>query len=333
MSHSTKERRREEIVVDVHPEPTESGKKSHRKSDTNNGGKVINDSRPEPQIEVMATTLASVLQSSMEKGFAKMSENLSNVISKSFENVVTVEEETEDDSNLSATEQNDEASAKSAEKIDVDESVKQLLASKSSQKTPEKSSGTVESVLESLRGDLKSEETGPSIDEELAKVITRLVRDGMLEEKLQEKLNKYPRPENCEALTKVRVNQLIWDNLSTTVRSQDLKFQKVQTSLIKGMCALVRVTNAIVKQADKLNGGKEALAEALDSISLLANANSELNIRRKELIKPDLHADYKHLCSSSTPVSTELFGDDISKQVKEMTEVNRVGKKANPQLQ
>ena len=60
---------------------------------------------------------------------------------------------------------------------------------------------------------------------------------------------------------------------------------------------------------------------------LLAHANAELNTRRKALIKPDLHSDYKHLCSASIPVTAELFADDLSKQVKDISEVNRVGRK------
>ena len=162
--------------------------------------------------------------------------------------------------------------------------------------------------------------------------MTRLVRYGMLEERLQEKINKYPQSENCEGLTKVRVNQLIWDNLNSTIGSQDLKFQKVQTSVVKGMTALARVTDAILKRVNEINGEKVLAQEAIDNLSLLAHANTEVNNRRKELIKPDLHTDYKHLCSASTTVTAELFGDDLSKQVKDISEVNRVGWKLPPSL-
>ena len=151
----------------------------------------------------------------------------------------------------------------------------------------------------------------------------------MLEERLQDKINKYPQPENCDALTKVRVNQRIWDNISFTIRSQDLKFQKVQTSIVKGITALARVTDAILKRVNWINGGKVLAQEAIDSLSLLARANTALNNRTKELIKPDLHTDYKHLCSASTRVTAELFGDDLSKQVKDISEVNRVGRKVS----
>jgi len=63
--------------------------------------------------------------------------------------------------------------------------------------------------FKTVQNDLKSEETGPPIHEELAKIVTRLVRDGKLEEWLQYKINKYSQPKNCEGLSKARVNQLI----------------------------------------------------------------------------------------------------------------------------
>ena len=90
------------------------------------------------------------------------------------------------------------------------------------------------------------------------------------------------------------------------------------------MTALARVADAILKN---VNDGKALVQEAIDSLSLFAHANAELNTRRKELIKPELHSDYKHLCSASIPVTAELFGEDLSKQVKDISEVNRVGRK------
>ena len=72
-------------------------------------------------------------------------------------------------------------------------------------------------VLNSLKQELKKEETGPSINAKLANVVNATVKEGLPEEKIKEKLNKYYRPENCESLTKVRVNQSIWDRLTPAV--------------------------------------------------------------------------------------------------------------------
>lgn len=68
----------------------------------------------------------------------------------------------------------------------------------------------------------------------------------MTDDKLQEKMIRIACPQNCEALIKVKVNQLIWDNLSANVRSQDLRTQKVQTSLIKGITGVVLATNKVL---------------------------------------------------------------------------------------
>jgi len=40
------------------------------------------------------------------------------------------------------------------------------------------------------------------------------------------------------------------------------------------------------------------------------------------VIKPDLHDDYMHQCSSSIPNTDYLLGNDLPKQVKDLTAVN-----------
>jgi len=93
------------------------------------------------------------------------------------------------------------------------------------------------------------------------------------------------------------------------------------------MCALTCMINKLLEQIPTFPVGNELLQEATDAFALFVNANTELNHRRRELIKPDLHHDYKHLCSSSLAITDQLFGEDLPKQVKDLIEVNRVGKK------
>ena len=172
-----------------------------------------------------------------------MAESLTTALTQALERYVC-EEDTEGDlndnnfANLSQDKPCEKAgkSSSSSEQMDVDASVNDLLSDDKDHGTGKQHEveESVEDFLKTVQNDLKSEETGPPIHEELAKIVTRLVRDGMLEERLQDKLNKYPQSENCEGLTKVRVNQLIWDNLSSTIRSQDLKLQKSANVYRKG---------------------------------------------------------------------------------------------------
>ena len=58
-----------------------------------------------------------------------------------------------------------------------------------------------------------------------------------------------------------------------------------------------------------------------DAVALLANAQFELNQLRKDLIKPDLIPRYTHLCKPSVKTTQWLFGDELSKVMKEMDDL------------
>jgi hypothetical protein len=55
--------------------------------------------------------------------------------------------------------------------------------------------------------------------------------------------------------------------------------------------------------------------------------NRLTNLKRKEVHRPNLEQDYHHLCFPNVAFTDMLYGDDISKNVKEIQDVNRVGKK------
>jgi len=102
------------------------------------------------------------------------------------------------------------------------------------------------------------------------KHINTSVKGRLPDGKLSEKMNNYHCPENCESLTKVCVNQAVWDNLSPSVHvsSQYVKIQKVR--LFKGL----EMINKLVEQIVPQPVGRELLQEAVDALALLANANS-----------------------------------------------------------
>ena len=63
---------------------------------------------------------------------------------------------------------------------------------------------------------------------------------------------------------------------------------------------------------------------------LLLSANGELNLKRRDLIRPDLNKQYAPLCNPSTAVSTFLFGDDLNKEVEELTKSQKLSNKVTP---
>lgn len=78
--------------------------------------------------------------------------------------------------------------------------------------------------------------------------------------------------------------------------------------------------------------GNKLLQEANDAFTLFADAKTELNHWHRGLIKPDLHDDCKRLCSSSCAIIDWLFGDDLQKHVKDLTEVNPIDKKVTTNI-
>ena len=106
-----------------------------------------------------------------------------------------------------------------------------------------------------------------------------------------------------------KVNEPIWNNIPQFSRSRDLKLQRIQKPLIKGLTALA-----------KLSSDTELTDDLKESFLLLSTANFELNSVRKEFIKPDLNPQLSNLCKPSNKVTKWLFGDDLGKQVKEMQE-------------
>ena len=143
---------------------------------------------------------------------------------------------------------------------------------------------------------------------------------------LKVKLKKYLRPSNCENMVKVKVNSVIWDHMTPNVRSFNLKLQKAQNLNVKSIVAL---TEILVELQKENSGANNTLFEkALDALSFSTGANKETNLRRRKLIKPDIHHDYKALCSNAAhlPITTELFSSDITTAIKDQTEADKISR-------
>ena len=171
-----------------------------------------------------------------------------------------------------------------------------------------------------------SEQDGAEIHGNLATIVQKLLKDKPEEDKVNEIKKRYLRPKNCEMMAETRVNLAIWNNLSERARTSDLKLQKVQKSLIKGSTAVVQVVNDLISKPDMPSKG-QIVNQLMDGVLLMANANIELNLRRREALKPELHTSYRYLCAPSNPITTELFGDDLPKAVKDITDTNRITSK------
>lgn len=133
--------------------------------------------------------------------------------------------------------------------------------------------------------------------------------------------NKYRRPENCTNLVVPKINKQIWQQLRQETRNLDSAFQKAQSLLLSGLYAVLQTCNSSSGQQ------KNVLTHAA---VLLLSSNRELNLKGRDLIRPDLNKQYASLCNSSTPVSSFLFGDELNKEVEELTKSHKLSSKVTP---
>lgn len=176
---------------------------------------------------------------------------------------------------------------------------------------------------------------GPKIDDTLAQNVTDLFRKGMNEEQFETlvKDEATPRPENCDGLQTVRMNRSIWDIMSSTARSMDSKLQKTETAIVKASVLLTKNLNKLAQLERVINDqglNVTPIVEGLnDSVALLGHANYLSCMVRRDLLKPELKREFSHLCNHSIPYTNWLFGDDVSKTVKEIEESSRMGHKVH----
>ena len=78
---------------------------------------------------------------------------------------------------------------------------------------------------------------------------------------------------------------------------------------------MVQVVNDMIGEPD-MPSKDQIVNQLMDGVVLMANANIELYLRHGGALKPGLH--------QATAIITELFGDDLPKAVKHITDTNRI---------
>ena len=143
-----------------------------------------------------------------------------------------------------------------------------------------------------------------AVDKDLADMVNGLFRDAIPDDKYNELVKKYNKPENCVLLTSVRVNQLVWDIFRPESRSLNVKFQAIQASLVKGSTAITQLVeqlaHATTDKAESGNTQQKLLDLSTDALALFGNAHRLLNLRRRlreVRLKARLLAFMFHYCA------------------------------------
>ena len=89
----------------------------------------------------------------------------------------------------------------------------------------------------------------------------------------------------------------------------------MQQALVKGIIPVAWLKDLTMSEKHGLDKEGMQLIKhfGLDALSLLTPVNYELNMQRKQLMKPDIGKDYAALCSLHVPFTDLLFGDGLQR--------------------
>ena len=210
------------------------------------------------------------------------------------------------------------------ENCDLESQEENLVQDVSGPSSPKKQK-TDNSRFASMAKRFKGKEVcDTAVDSSLAENINDVFMNGMDEEHYNTMIKdeNISRPENCEALVTVKCNKMIWDLCPTSTKFIDKKLQNSETSLIKGSILVTKVVNKLAQvESEATEKGLDltnVIDQCNDALSLFGHANRQLNMSRREILKPELKSEFSHLCNPSVPYTKELFGDDLSKTAKEI---------------
>lgn len=152
----------------------------------------------------------------------------------------------------------------------------------------------------------------------IAEMVNTIVRR---KANLEEVVKDSKIPSNCKNITPPKVNVEIWSFLRRNVKSLDLSMQTVQKLLGMGIVPVVRLAELLSKKEFEI---KDLRALTLKALTILCSVFFEFSYSRKMILKPHLEPKYHLLCNRNEEIGENLFGDDVSKRIKEINEAQKL---------
>lgn len=183
-------------------------------------------------------------------------------------------------------------------------------------------------LLNTIASELSTEEKlGEKIDDKLAEIVDGRFKAKLTPELQKSKFEAYNRPQNCDNLVVPTINSEIWNKLPQEAMKADLKLQHIQRAVVKAATAAARAAELLLqaKKAPSAEKLSQAVRNCTDSIALCGHASREIALRRRNAIKPHLNKQVARICDESVPITSKLFGDNLSTTLKEVKEADRIG--------
>lgn len=167
---------------------------------------------------------------------------------------------------------------------------------------------------------LKIPEKGEAVAKSLANLINTACTSQCETDNL---LAKYKVPQNCDMACPPVVNNEIWKIMDRQTQSRDRGLVDTQNLLVTSMVPIIKLAETLKSHIALDSSVRGMLADAL---TLIGQVQFNLSVRRRYMIRPVMKKKYHSLCNVSMPVTTKLFGEDVSKDIKSCDSLGSIGK-------
>ena len=177
--------------------------------------------------------------------------------------------------------------------------------------------------LQKLSQDFEAKDVyGEKVDDNLAKTVNAGFQAPFSQSTCKDLIDKYLTPSNCEWVRVPLINPEVWssESLQEPYRANDKLLYKNQKLVTKALIPIIKIMN---KGLDK-NSDSENFDWACDAFQLLVYGHKNMSNIRRQFLKPTVSKQYRRLCNPSTPVTENLFGNDLQKQMKDMNEASKL---------
>ncbi len=171
--------------------------------------------------------------------------------------------------------------------------------------------------VEQMLADLeKTDEFGENVSAVTARTFKSISQFTVTKEVANYWENELKTPENCKEVVVPAVNGPIWSGLSMGAKTGDAKLQALQLNLIRAQVAQMRLMDEMLTSIPKEKIPR-LLKPLLTSAKCITAAMQDINQKRRQQLRPFMKAEYAGLNSSRVAVTSNLYGDDLEKSMKE----------------
>ena len=189
--------------------------------------------------------------------------------------------------------------------------------------------GTPEGDLLSVVRERYVDEDGPPVETELAGIANTIWRRGWDPSVLKNILSKYQRPANVDC-HKVDLNPEILVRLPKVIKSRDMKLQSVQSSVARASVPAIHIAEAMIEHKDVPK--KDLVRMSMDTLTLLADVNDNINQIRRDFLRPSLQPRFQAMCQAPKDENTTklLFEENMANRVKAQNQIGKITKRYMP---